>query len=297
MSRPYRTSGRHINIMINAAKLVFFAQPHKTTFATPSHKIHFPPSPNLRRLSGSGGSLGTMNANNDPQLEKIFEEKRSLRSRIRRELKKIDPIQRSQEDEAIQNVVLEAPWFKTSRSICAYISSDALREVDTSKIVSEIISNPSTESHIQISKKLYVPRVEDKNSNMRMLRISSLDDLVASSMNLLEPTLIDCNGNPREDVMEATDPVDLIILPGLAFDRCGRRLGRSGGYYDLFLKKYQELVKKQNWKPPLHVALSYSVQIVENERIPVTPFDVPVDALISPSGFIPISSAASRICR
>ncbi|CAN0925752.1 hypothetical protein LINGRAHAP2_LOCUS34940 [Linum grandiflorum] len=34
--------------------------------------------------------------------------------------------------------------------------------------------------------------------------------------------------------------------------RNGRRLGRSGGYYDLFPKKYQSLAKEMIWKPPLH---------------------------------------------
>ncbi|CAH8324991.1 unnamed protein product [Eruca vesicaria subsp. sativa] len=40
-------------------------------------------------------------------------------------------------------------------------------------------------------KKLYVPWVEDKKSNMRMLHISHMDDLIANSMNILEPALVD----------------------------------------------------------------------------------------------------------
>lgn len=48
-------------------------------------------------------------------------------------------------------------------------------------------------------KKLYVPRVEDKNRNMRMLNISSTEDLIANSMNILEPGLTDAEGNERED--------------------------------------------------------------------------------------------------
>lgn len=50
-------------------------------------------------------------------------------------------------------------------------------------------------------KKLYVPRVEDKNSNMRMLKISAVKDLVANSMNILEPSLLDSDGNQHEDGM------------------------------------------------------------------------------------------------
>ncbi|KAG4180699.1 hypothetical protein ERO13_A10G180700v2 [Gossypium hirsutum] len=144
----------------------------------------------------------------------------------------------------------------------------------------------------RLQKKLYVPRVEDKNSNMRMFNISRIDDLVANSMNILEPASVDADGNTREDVMHANDPVDLFILPGLAFDRSGRRLGRGGGYYDTFLKNYKELAKEKNWRLPLFVALSYSVQIMDEEVIPVTPNDVLVDALVSPTGVIPITSAA-----
>ena len=50
-----------------------------------------------------------------------------------------------------------------------------------------------------MGKKLYVPRVEDRNRNMCMLNISSIDDLVANSMNILEPALVDAEGNEREN--------------------------------------------------------------------------------------------------
>ena len=57
------------------------------------------------------------------------------------------------------------------------------------------------EGDAQIRKKLYVPRVEDRNSNMRMLKISSVDDLITNSMNILEPALVDSNGNECDDGM------------------------------------------------------------------------------------------------
>ncbi|XP_012454763.1 5-formyltetrahydrofolate cyclo-ligase, mitochondrial isoform X1 [Gossypium raimondii] len=272
-------------------------------------------------------------SNNDQEadnLESVFKQKRIIRSNVRQTLKSMDPSLRSQEDDIIQSIVLEAPWFKSSKRLCAYISCSALREVDTSKLLSQILSpapgssiyqNFSIEvvivlylcviycvvfryffnlffvsvldgNKLPTAKKLYVPRVEDKNSNMRMFNISRIDDLVANSMNILEPASVDADGNAREDVMHANDPVDLFILPGLAFDRSGRRLGRGGGYYDTFLKNYKELAKEKNWRLPLFVALSYSVQIMDEEVIPVTPNDVLVDALVSPTGVIPITSAA-----
>ncbi|GER38534.1 5-formyltetrahydrofolate cyclo-ligase [Striga asiatica] len=213
-------------------------------------------------------------------LDALFKQKKALRFQVKRELRSMDPMLRSQEDDAIQRIVLEAPWFKSCRRLCAYISCGALREVDTAKV----------------RKKLYVPRVEDKNSFMRMLNISGMDDLIANSMDILEPAPCDAEGNEREDVMFASEPVDLFILPGLAFDKSGRRLGRGGGYYDTFLTKYQELAKDRQWKKPLFVALSYSRQILEDGVIPITPNDVPVDALVLSSGVIPISRAAREVC-
>ncbi|GLT66518.1 hypothetical protein SLA2020_388780 [Shorea laevis] len=230
----------------------------------------------------------TMNHNEEQDhLDAVFKQKRALRSRVRKALKAMDPALRSQEDSDIQSTVLKSPWFQSSTGLCAYISCSALREVDTSKLLSEILQNPA-----KGGKRLYVPRVEDKNSHMRMLNISCIDDLVANSMNILEPAPVDSDGNESEDVMQANEPVDLFLLPGLAFDRSGRRMGRGGGYYDAFLKKYLELAKEKAWKQPLLVALSYSLQIMDEGIIPVTPNDIPVDALVSPTGVIPISQAA-----
>ncbi|KAL5544308.1 hypothetical protein UlMin_008092, partial [Ulmus minor] len=229
------------------------------------------------------------------QLDAIFKQKKALRSRVRKALKAMEPELRTHEDYKVQDIVLEAPWFKSCQRLCAYISCSALREVDTSKILSEILGTQAKDGHVEMRKKLYVPRVEDKNSHMRMLNISSLDDLVANSMDILEPAPVDGDGNEREDVMNANHPVDLFLLPGLAFDRSGRRLGRGGGYYDTFIKNYQELAKARSWKQPLLVALSYSPQIMDEGIIPLTPNDIPIDALVSPAGVIPMSSSAIEL--
>ncbi|KAF4349563.1 hypothetical protein G4B88_009539 [Cannabis sativa] len=270
---------------------------------TPQRPLPFP-----SLASRSTVTMSTdKNDNVQDQLDAIFKQKKVVRSQVRKSLKAMDPSLRSHEDIAVQDLVLGAPWFKSCQRLCAYISCKALREVDTSKLLSEILENPAKEGHMELRKKLYVPRVEDKNSHMRMLNISRIDDLIANSMDILEPASVDSDGNEREDVMQANDPVDLFILPGsvsvlvlvlvhiltgLAFDRTGRRLGRGGGYYDTFIRNYQELAKTKNWKQPLLVALSYSSQIMNEGVIPMTENDIPVDALVSPSGVIPISSAA-----
>lgn len=220
----------------------------------------------------------------------VADEKRAVRSEVRRALKALSPDQRASEDLAIQSNILNSSWFKASKRLCAYISCAQLREVDTSKILAEVLSQNS--EHDGQAKDIYVPRVEDKNRNMRMFKITTMDDLVKNSMNILEPSPLDASGNAREDVVSASSPIDLFLLPGQAFDRTGRRLGRGGGYYDTFLMRYQELAKENGWSQPLLVALSYSVQILEEGVIPVNSTDVPIDALVTSSGVIPISPAA-----
>ncbi|XP_019243652.1 PREDICTED: 5-formyltetrahydrofolate cyclo-ligase, mitochondrial-like isoform X2 [Nicotiana attenuata] len=268
-----------------------------TAVALSSTRFFFTRSAILRRQVSPRYGVATMSATGEKNLssdaahlETIFKQKKALRSVVKRDLKSMDSTLRSQEDEAIQRIVMEAPWFKACKRLCAYISCSALREVDTTQILSHVLG-----SHPEMQKKLFVPRVEDRNRNMRMLHISSADDLIASSMDILEPAPVDADGNEREDVLFANEPVDLFLLPGLAFDKAGRRLGRGGGYYDTFLSRYQELAMEQNWKQPLKIALCYSVQIVDEGTIPLTPNDILVDALVSPSGVIPISPAALEI--
>ncbi|KAK4362417.1 hypothetical protein RND71_017658 [Anisodus tanguticus] len=216
----------------------------------------------LRRQPSAMSTAGDKSFSSDAaHLDTIFKQKKALH-------------------EAIQRIVLEAPWFKACKGLCAYISSSVLREVDTTRILSHILT--SHPEDLQMRKKLFVPRVEDRNRNMRMLNISSTEDLIASSMDILEPAPLDADGNEREDVLFASEPVDLLILPG--------------NYYDTFLSRYQELAEERNWKQPLKIALSYSVQIVDEGTIPLSPNDILVDALVSPSGVIPISPAALEIC-
>ncbi|KAF3322042.1 5-formyltetrahydrofolate cyclo-ligase [Carex littledalei] len=227
----------------------------------------------------------------------VQDQKKVLRSEIRKALKALSPAQRSKEDFEIQSTILSSSWFKSSHRLCAYISCPALREVDTSTILSQLLTKPHSEHQVEIEKELYVPRVEDKNSNMRMFKITTMDDLVPNSMNILEPSPLDDKGNQREDPLSFVKFLKIVMFyyyVGVAFDKQGRRLGRGGGYYDVLLKKYQDLALEKKWNKPLLVALAYSVQIKEEGIIPVTPTDMPIDAIVSSDGVIPISLLAKE---
>lgn len=71
--------------------------------------------------------------------------------------------------------------------------------------------------------------------------------------------------------------IDLIVVPAVAFDKEGHRLGYGKGFYDRFLK---------NRKDSLKVGFAFDFQILD--KLPVEPHDIPVDIIITPTKIINI---------
>lgn len=109
-----------------------------------------------------------------------------------------------------------------------------------------------------------LPRTLTQEKRLEFRRVNSLEmDLQLGAFGIWEPKPSCPLVNPCE--------IDLIVVPGRAFDECCNRLGRGLGYYDRFLKNL----------PPrtLKVALAFEFQIVK--RIPIKPNDVPIDVVIT----------------
>jgi 5-formyltetrahydrofolate cyclo-ligase len=97
---------------------------------------------------------------------------------------------------------------------------------------------------------------------MGFQEILSLDNLQSARFGLLEP---------ERDVglMVEPDDLDLVIVPGVAFDRRGNRLGFGGGYYDRFFERCNAT----------RVGLAYAFQVVDD--IPAEDHDVKIDWLVT----------------
>jgi len=70
--------------------------------------------------------------------------------------------------------------------------------------------------------------------------------------------------------------LDVIIVPLVAVDLCGTRLGSGAGFYDRALR---HLCRARHWRRPKLIGLAYQFQLVE--RIPRRPWDVPLDAILT----------------
>lgn len=104
--------------------------------------------------------------------------------------------------------------FKNARVIFCYVSAHG--EVGTLTLIEELLKE----------KEVVVPYCTDKQGNMICVKINSPDDLAEGSFGILEPK------NPVEFPKEK---IDFAIVPGIAFDKEGYRLGYGKGYYDRFL--------------------------------------------------------------
>lgn len=111
-------------------------------------------------------------------------------------------------------------------------------------------------------KKIYLPRIGPKKS-MTLCRVCLLSkDLKKGACNIMEPKAF-CEAR-------TAGQMDIILVPGVAFDKRGGRLGRGGACYDRLLRKAKKVVK---------IGLCFKEQIVK--KVPMTKRDIKMDRVIT----------------
>jgi len=130
---------------------------------------------------------------------------------------------------------------------------------------SEVNTWEMMEEAQKCGKRIALPQVSEASGGLSALEIRDLHrDLRAGYKGILEPQL-DVSRQVREDEM------GLIIVPGLAFDDQGYRLGYGKGYYDRFLFNFSRKVPS--------VGLAFDFQVVP--ALPVSPRDFPLDIIVT----------------
>lgn len=177
--------------------------------------------------------------------------KHKIRKKILEVRENHDESERSKKDSAIKGKMFSLPEFKKAKIILFYVSIRG--EVRTDKMISESLEK---------GKRILVPFADLKNKTLLISEINDLDELSPGAFGIPEPK------NPKEFPLER---IDIVVIPGIAFDMKGNRVGYGMGFYDRFLKTL---------KPHVHkIALSYGLQIVSG--IPTDGEDVRVNKIIT----------------
>ena len=150
--------------------------------------------------------------------------------------------------EKIENKLFNLEHFKKSKTIMFFVSFNS--EVNTHNMIEKSFQN----------KTVVVPKVVQHEIEPSV--IIDFDNLIpAGKFWILEPI---------EAMKIAYKNIDLVLVPGIAFDREGHRIGYGFGYYDKFLKKVPKAVK---------IGLCFDFQVVD--KIPHEEHDVPVDFIVT----------------
>lgn len=179
-------------------------------------------------------------------------EKKIIREKVlerRAKLSKNDHIKFSKD---IINQIFDSPHYKNAKTIMTFISfSD---EVDTHDFIKKSISD---------GKMIVVPITFPKTKELKPSHVKDFNELEEGYYNIL---------TPKKEFVRFIDPqeIDLVIVPGVGFDKSGYRVGYGGGYYDRFLSKLPTVVT---------IAIAFDLQVID--KVPKEDFDIPVDYIFT----------------
>lgn len=151
--------------------------------------------------------------------EQTPDTKRLLRDAMRSTLRAMTSEDRRAASAAACDRVLAMPAYRNATTVMAYLP-----------LTDELDCEPLLAEALRVGKTVCVPVVDWNSRRMRAVRLRSLapESLNADSRGIRTPRVVD---------ELAIEKLQLVIVPGLAFDQRGGRLGRGGGFYDRFLAR------------------------------------------------------------
>lgn len=186
-------------------------------------------------------------------------DKPALRQQFLARRNSLSEAERVRAGNLIRQRLFQHAWWRDAQTILTYVSFGS--EVDTRVVLQE---------GIRYRKRMVVPIFDPaKPNDVELSELSRYGDLVPG----LRPNLLE----PRADARRPVQPgeLDLILVPGAAFDESGNRLGFGGGYFDRLLDRSTNASS---------IGLAYSIQLTD--VLPVQAHDIPVDLLITEKGVI-----------
>ena len=179
--------------------------------------------------------------------------KGQLRQQLLRRLQQQEENERRQRSEAIRRKVFRLTAFRRAKTICCYVALPY--EVQTWRMIEEMLLQ---------KKRVVVPVVRPRTKRLALSEVRHPDaDLAKGAFGVWEP---------KRSAMRPVHSreVDLVLVPGLAFDRRGHRLGHGYGYFDRFLARLP--------KDTPTVGLAFRFQLFE--RLPAASHDHAVQTVL-----------------
>jgi 5-formyltetrahydrofolate cyclo-ligase len=204
----------------------------------------------------------------------VRSQKQILRKEVRSRLRAVSTEDVQVQSQQVWDRLFELPVYQQARTIGLFLSMPS-GEIDT---------EPALRHAVSAGKQIYVPQVGQnfEQADMDLLKVvitdSSQDDgkifyhaWPRNKWGIPEP--------PADMPLTLAKPgdLDVVVVPGLAFDRNGDRLGQGKGYYDRFLER---MVAGGKHTPTL-IAVGLDCQLVDS--IPVQEYDRRMDMVLLPS--------------
>lgn len=174
-------------------------------------------------------------------------DKKLLRKQIREQKKQLTDNYIEETSRQLAEMFFQTDYYQNAKTVYGYLSYNQ-----------EVRTLPILQRALQDGKRVAVPKVY--GDTMRFIYLEDLSAVAPGCMSIPEPVA---------DEPIAEDKTALVLMPGVAFDKKGNRMGYGGGFYDKFLAREQE-------HPT--VALCYAFQMVE--EIPTDEYDIPVDCVL-----------------
>lgn len=195
-------------------------------------------------------------------------ERSSLRAQLRAQRRALCAGERASASRQFARILRRSNLLRPGKHVAIYIAHDA--EADP-RIIVQLARRHRCE--------LYLPAIADyRRRRMQFRRYASGASLRPNRYGIPEPQ----RAAPRIAVRN----LDLVLLPLVAVDARGTRLGTGAGFYDRCL---QHLRAGRRWRRPKLLGLGYEFQRVE--RLAARAWDVPLDALITEKGLYPLQGS------
>lgn len=174
-------------------------------------------------------------------------DKKQLRKAVKAQVALLSKEQRAAESRVVFHRIENSAIFKQSSNVMLFASLPD--ELPTHRVIERWAR----------AKNVFLPRV--KGDNLEIIKFEP-GSLQQGSFDILEPV--------GDDIVDPS-VLDLVIVPGVAFDRQGNRLGRGKGFYDRFLARTHAVT----------IAVCFDCQLVD--YIPTEPHDLPAQHLVTKS--------------